>query len=137
MNNLAKKIWISLIIIIILLIVAGGIFLYYKNLPPLSENLTIYCNLNECNTIGIGATLTDFNIVENGKKIKVMIGPETNLILLTGIYNEIEYPVDWAEFYPLFDNIRTGGDMPMAATVFGEWLNRKTFNASDIKWSQG
>jgi len=137
MNNSTKKIWISLIIIIILLIIAGGISFYYINLPPLSENLTIYCNLNDCNTTSIGATLTDFNMTENDKLIKVKVGPETNFIILTGIYNEIENSVDWAEFYPLFDNIRTSGDMPIAATVYGEWLNRETFKASDIRWSQG
>jgi len=106
-----------------------------SDMPKGESTLKILCSSNGgCNTSGVNSTRSDFFVVQDNKKIKVLVDIETRLRFVRAV--DVEDVVKWADFYPLINSSSEGG-MPFGATIYGSWVDENTFKADWIKWTIG
>jgi hypothetical protein len=120
--------------------------------PPLGNStLRISCGLEEipgctdptkntcsymtkCNTEGVNSTRSDFYLIVDGTRVKILVDIETRLRFTMGPNETLK---KWADFYPMIQSGPFGGGMPFGATIYGDWINSTTFKANWIKWTVG
>jgi len=88
----------------------------------------------KCNTFGMNSARSDFYLIDDNKKIKILIDIETRLRFVMGPNEELK---KWADFYPFAQSRPYEGGMPFMATIYGDWVDTTTFQANWIKWSVG
>ncbi len=100
--------------------------------PTLKE----VCSLaTKCNTEGVNSTRSDFYLIVDGTRVKVLIDLETRLRFVMGPNETLK---KWTDFYPLIQPYSDGpGGMPFGATIYGDWIDSATFKANWIKWTIG
>ncbi len=110
--------------------------------PPLgSSTLKIWCGTDSCNTSEVRPTRSNFNVINDGKEVEILIDIETRLRFViteseSGIDTETESIQKWTNFYAHLQPRESVG-MPyyFEATIYGDWVNQNTFKANWIKWS--
>jgi hypothetical protein len=90
--------------------------------------------MTKCNTEGVNPTRSDFYLIVDGGRIKVLIDIETRLRFTMGPNETLK---KWADFYPNIQGGPFGGGMPFGATIYGDWIDATTFKANWIKWTVG
>jgi hypothetical protein len=103
---------------------------------PSNPTLKEVCSLaTKCNTEGVNSTRSDFYLIVDGTRIKVLIDLETRLRFIMGPNETLK---KWTDFYPLIQPYSDGpGGMPFGATIYGDWIDATTFKANWIKWTIG
>jgi hypothetical protein len=90
--------------------------------------------MTKCNTEGVNSTRSNFYVIVDGTKVKVLVDIETRLRFVMGPNETLQ---KWADFYPSIQSHLFGGGMPFGATIYGDWIDATTFKANWIKWTIG
>lgn len=103
---------------------------------PSNPTLNKVCSMAmKCNTEGVNSARSDFYLITENKKVKILVDIETRLRFVMGPNETLK---KWADFYPLIKPYSPeAGGMPFSATIYGDWVNDTTFKANWIKWTIG